>query len=575
MLGIFVVSSLLCAASGESLFDDALIADISGTIPTEAHFQHGDELINVLMDYPNVEPQHEGMQGAAVVQQRQVKTLQTSMATALRTAVAMEPLTAVEPDSASCRTLTDAQRLRLATLVGQSFGYWALLGLTGVYLILAIALIAVYFNRRAHPAVSPRSPLFVQISAFSGFLVMLAMGIGRNIFLLRGFYNSMDVYDWVQNVGLPILLIPQFLRAHRLRALHGAHNEKMRAAKQWLVDDVSSSKDRQYEMEAQLKQDGRRNAELRYALHFVWICMLLFGYAAVWQWAITSCRILHTSETLVTVGLNVILTVGYWLTIWLLRAFDEPFLVKTELYIIGALCTGFQLAQAVIIVTTHTAHAEDSWANAFPISFEYHCAVSAWIMLMLVAELALVAHATRVPRPPKFNKNEIFDSFSDFFNNEIGRKYFEQYLDLELCSESVLFWSDVEAYRQRFSGARRIDGDHTNSLPPPVEEKSVKAEDAKMRIVARNIYTKYIKDGSMLDLNLDQSLVLEIGDRLTSNISAYLFDAAQDAIYVKMSQIYQRFLVHAVGKTCIRHLRGELDENVPKDVWHVTDKTMI
>ena len=36
------------------------------------------------------------------------------------------------------------------------------------------------------------------------------------------------------------------------------------------------------------------------------------------------------------------------------------------------------------------------------------------------------------------------------------------------------------------------DGDHTNSLPPPVEEKSVKAEDAKMRIVARNIYTKCV-----------------------------------------------------------------------------------
>ncbi len=71
-----------------------------------------------------------------------------------------------------------------------------------------------------------------------------------------------------------------------------------------------------------------------------------------------------------TVGLNVILTVGYWLTLWLLRAFDEPFLVKTELYIIGALCTGFQLAQAVIIFTTHAAHAEDSWANAFPISLE-------------------------------------------------------------------------------------------------------------------------------------------------------------------------------------------------------------
>jgi hypothetical protein len=34
----------------------------------------------------------------------------------------------------------------------------------------------------------------------------------------------------------------------------------------------------------------------------------------------------------------------------------------------------------------------------------------------------------------------------------------------------------------------------------------------------------------MVDLKLDQALVLEIGDRLTSNISAYLFDAAQDAM---------------------------------------------
>ena len=47
--------------------------------------------------------------------------------------------------------------------------------------------------------------------------------------------------------------------------------------------------------------------------------------------------------------------------------------------------------------------------------------------------------------------------------------------------------------------------------------------------------------------------------------------------YVKMSQIYQRFLVHAIGIKCIRHLRGELDEALPKeDAWSVpTDKVRV
>lgn len=146
-------------------------------------------------------------------------------------------------------------------------------------------------------------------------------------------------------------------------------------------------------------------------------------------------------------------------------------------------------------------------------------------------------------QPPKISSSsydEIFDSFSDFFDNAICRRYFEEYLALEWGSHLLLFWEDAEAYRLRF--------------------EDMKSTDQKMSVVARNIYNKYLRDGSMVDVQLHHSIQMETGYCLASGINAHLFDAAQDAVYVKMSQIYPRFLGHYLGMKCAAHMRGELSE---------------
>jgi len=96
-----------------------------------------------------------------------------------------------------------------------------------------------------------------------------------------------------------------------------------------------------------------------------------------------------------------------------------------------------------------------------------------------------------------------------------------------------------------------------------------------MPLVARNIYNKYLRDGSMMDVSLDHAVQMETGYALTSNVTTYLFDAAQDAVYVKMSQIYPRFVHHPLGRRCAAHLRGDpqdvdmatLEENDPS--WSI------
>lgn len=537
----FLIASFSCSfAHGGPTLEDELFEDVS----------HGAETIRSLVS-DEFQGREAVFQATAPLSTHRIQQLQTTEQKAgvdENDPHVKDDLLRVSSESLVCRTTNEQQHAELDKLIGTKQLYWALEAVSGVYVLLIAALFVISFKYRNHPAVAPRSPLFVTISAFSGLLVLVAMGIGRNFFSLTSFYSFMDVYDWVQNVGIPVFLIPQFLRAFRLKALHNTHVEKLRAAQQWPVDSVSSSRDKQHELESALKRDRQSNSELRYAPHFVCVLLLLFSYAAVWQWAVTSCRILHNGDTVLTIILNTTLILGYIATCFFINSVDEAFGVKQELCTIGVISILFLAAQGGVIYHTRTQHANDSWAFAFPITVSYHYAVSSWVLAVGLCTLWMTVRAVRPP--PSSHKSE---PFSDFFSNPINRNYFEQYLSLEFSSEYVLFWMDIESFRSRFS-ATHIQGN------------ADKAEEAKMRVVARNIYNKYIREGSIIDLSLDRQLELEMDHRLASNITAYLFDAAQDAIYVRMSQMYNRFLVHPLGRTCLAHLRGELDAD-QKDMW--------
>lgn len=347
----------------------------------------------------------------------------------------------------------------------------------------------------------------------------------------------MSVYEWTQNLGLPLFLIPQFFRAFRLRGLYNTHVAKLQGASEWPVCKVSSSRDRQYAIESQMCTEKKLNSEMRYARHLLWVLLLLLGYAAMWQWTIQSCMLLHTRDTLITLGLGFTLVVGLVIASFSIRHVKEAFGIKFELYGIVAVAVLFQFAQLFVVYQLQQQDS-NTFNNMFPLKGSYHYVVAAWIFSSLILQMGMVILCNA--RASARGYDEIFDSFSEFFGNQIGRRYFEQYLSLEWASQYLLFWTDVEQFRIQFGDAKN--------------------DATKMSVVARNIYNKYLRDGSMVDVGLDHSLQMETGYALTSNVTTYLFDAAQDAVYVKMSQIYPRFVLHPLGRQCAAHLRGELTE---------------
>merc|ERR1711988_333067 len=175
------------------------------------------------------------------------------------------------------------------------------------------------------------------------------MSLGRNVFGLSNFASITSVYEWTQNVSLPLFLIPQFIRIIRLRGLYATHMAKMHGAASWPVEQVSSSRDRQYQIESQMLQDRRQNGELRYAKHLVWVFMFLFAYASVWQLTVERCTLLKTSDTLITLGLGLTLVAGLVIVCFSIRHVREAFAIKAELYLLVTLSVLFQVGQLLVV----------------------------------------------------------------------------------------------------------------------------------------------------------------------------------------------------------------------------------
>merc|ERR1711998_261267 len=91
--------------------------------------------------------------------------------------------------------------------------------------------------------------------------------------------------------------------------------------------------------------------------------------------------------------------------------------------------------------------------------------------------------------------------FDDMFITAPARQAFEQYLHLEFCAELSMFCDDVDRYKEVFSDPEsdqpRAVSEHANAQTTLRKDMVRKA---KMGIMARNIFNKYVCDGATLDI---------------------------------------------------------------------------
>jgi hypothetical protein len=72
-----------------------------------------------------------------------------------------------------------------------------------------------------------------------------------------------------------------------------------------------------------------------------------------------------------------------------------------------------------------------------------------------------------------------------------------------------------------------------------------------MRVTARNIFNKYIRDGALMHVDLPETVTQEVNYRLHSNnITAYTFVAAQEHVFGQMESSYADFLCHPLSSGC-------------------------
>lgn len=107
--------------------------------------------------------------------------------------------------------------------------------------------------------------------------------------------------------------------------------------------------------------------------------------------------------------------------------------------------------------------------------------------------------------------------FSSLLQNVPMLNFFDRFLQENFSGENLSFWFEVESYK---------------SLSPE-----------KMPEKARDLYNRYMKPGSVSEVNVDCELKTECKHAIEKNITPSLFSQAQQAIYeVMQTDSYPKFL---------------------------------
>merc|ERR1711871_19884 len=218
------------------------------------------------------------------------------------------------------------------------------------------------------------------------------------------------------------------------------------------------------------------------------------------------------------------------------QRYKEAFLLHREL---SMLCL-INLASFAVAVTCSQLKLKAGRSAMVAWLSVMHYATPLGVFLSLgVSTVCLLIRLRKVPSAQ-------LAGFDDMFINAPARQAFEQYLHLEFCAELAMFCDDVDRYKEIFSDAGPEPPAHSSE--PTLAQNNLRKDmvrKAKMGIMARNIFNKYISESAALDIRASGVLRAEITHRVTSNsISLNMFDSVQDHVYEKMRVCYGRFVKH-------------------------------
>jgi len=390
-----------------------------------------------------------------------------------------------------------------------------------------------------HP-VAIRSPLMLKISAITGTVALLVTWFSPYIPQF-GAETRLSHFTWAMAVTVPSVILPHVFRALRLRSLFQRHQLILTSSQKCEANLPQDFRAKLFDFEEKVLQFHSSCSEHTRTAWLVFLLASVLGNGIMWETFQTPC---HLAQTTAMWGLATpclilaIIAVGLSFS---LAGASELHCVKCEVF---ALMGSYLLLVKLL-------YGFASW---------YRVLVSAWTVLSLALPLACMMC--------NICKKQVLDwlsphcgepcDFVKFFHSPIYRAYFQEFLAVSFHPELFQCWNDLEDYRRQFESevcpSKMPAGDQNSAAAASmVRARSTSRLDhaGKMRVTARNIFNKYIREDALMHVELCDTVTQEVNYRLHSNnVTAYTFVAAQEEVFSLMAAHYADFVCHPLSSGC-------------------------
>jgi hypothetical protein len=393
----------------------------------------------------------------------------------------------------------------------------SMIGFTCLQLVIQLYLLPSYLNSRESIYIRNRSPILVAIQSVGGMALSVLCCVGFSSAEVK-YESILKLFVFLQSFLVPLIALLTALRSLRLAAMFKLNCAKISASETMplTTEKSQSGWSSVFQVESKMIQSVAAASETRFLQLTVWSTIVLLLYSVMWVFLAEGKCDMQLVQTYNAIGVSALSIGGLMIGVVQLNGTREAFRMAYELKMTAFLHILFAVPQlAAFCLFTIDLVASDISAIAY---VTYASIGVVWPIttacVQLYFPLALQERVDRYRR--KVSKNEA--AFRARFDDKANREVFFAYLDLEFCSELWLFWKEVEAFR---------------TLSPAV-----------LRTAARVMYNKFIRNGAMLDVRLDEDLVLESSWNMHSLevIGSGMYDAAQNAVYVKMLCAFPRYL---------------------------------
>lgn len=393
-----------------------------------------------------------------------------------------------------------------------------MIGFTCFLLLLKLYLLPSYLNSRESIYVRNRSPILVAIHSAAGMMVSVLCCVGFSSAQVK-FDSILKLFVFMQSFLVPLLGLITALRSLRLVAMFKLNCAKLSASETMPLTTEKSQTgwNSVFQVESKMLHSITAVSETRYVQLTIWSTIMLLLYSIMWVFLAEGTCDMQLVQTYNAIGVSGLSILGVIGTVVQLNGTKEAFRLVLELRTMALLHILFAVPQLTAFCFFTIPNLVSSQIGA--IAYVTYASIGvvwpvAAAMAQLYFPLALHERVDRYRR--KVSKNEAV--FRARFEDKANREVFFTYLDLEFCSELWLLWKEVESFR---------------SLP-----------NSTIRTAARVMYNKFVRKGAMLDVKLDDDLVLESSWNMHSleMIGSGMYDAAQNAVYVKMLCAFPRYL---------------------------------